>query len=108
MTATAISTPASQDRDRNEPGPGGVREPVVGGFDYSRGAELFPARPRKSQRPAFGYRRFSSAAEAIRFAIEELPPVLLVGAYLEVDEERYDGTGIRHLYEHSDYPLARP
>ena len=36
-----------------------------------------------------GYRRFAKAAEAIRFAIEELPPDLLIGAHLEVEEQRF-------------------
>ena len=57
----------------------------MAGFDYSTEAELFPARTRKSR---FGYRRFPQAADAIRFAIEELPADSLLGAYLEVDEER--------------------
>ncbi len=76
-------------------------------FDYNTEAELFPTRSRVSRRPPLGYRRFSRAAEAIRFAIEELPPEHLRGAYLEVDEQRFDGDGIRRLYDSGDYPLAR-
>jgi hypothetical protein len=76
-------------------------------FDYSTEAELFSAGPRSFNRPPLGYKRFAKAADAIRFAIEELPPQLLVGTYLEVDEVRYESTEIRRLYESADYPLAR-
>jgi hypothetical protein len=75
------------------------------GFDFNAPAELFPTPSRKG-RP-MGYRRFDTAADAIRFAIEELSPELLIGAQLEVEEERFDSEGIRRLYERADYPLAR-
>ena len=82
-----------------------VRQP--GGFDYSGEAELFPTNNRKYKRAAFGYRRFARAAEAIRFAIEELPSEALAGAYLEVREQRFDRHGIQRLYDSDAYPLPR-
>jgi Arc/MetJ-type ribon-helix-helix transcriptional regulator len=84
-------------------------------FDYSTKAELSPAaskvgllptRCRKMRQP-IGYGRFARAADAIRFAIEELPPKLLPAAQLKVAEERFDCDGIRRLYESVEYPLAR-
>jgi hypothetical protein len=76
-------------------------------FDYEAVAELFPARNRKFNRQLARYRRFDSAAEALRFAIEELPPQLLLGAFLEVEEERFDCDAMRRLYDSTDFPLAR-
>jgi len=76
-------------------------------FDYDAPAELFPARGRGARRGAVTYRRFDSAADAIRFAIEELDPALLLGAILEVDELRFDGVAIRNLYASDGYPLKR-
>jgi hypothetical protein len=84
-------------------------------FDYSTEAELSPTASevallpagRRRMRQPTGYGRFARAADAIRFAIEELPPELLLAAQLKVTEERFDGDGIRRLYESADYPLAR-
>ena len=45
-------------------------------FSYDTAAELFPAAIRKKKRAGFAYRRFGTAAEAVRFAIEELPAEL--------------------------------
>ena len=84
-----------------------VVEQALTVFDYNAEAELFPSRNKKSGRRPPGYRRFGHAADAIRFAIEELAPEFLLGACLEVDEDRYDGGGIRRLYESMDYPLIR-
>src|SRR5713101_2827041 len=76
-------------------------------FDYSTAAELYSNKDRTFRRQPLGYRRFARAADAIRFAIEEMPPQMLQSACLEVDEVRFDGEGIRRLYESAAYPLAR-
>jgi hypothetical protein len=76
-------------------------------FDYDKPAELFPPRTRVSGRPSYGYMRFDRAADAIRFAIERLPPKLLLGACLEIDEVRINCHGIRRLYDSVEYPLVR-
>jgi hypothetical protein len=76
-------------------------------FDYGAEAELFSGAARPSRRQPMGYRRFANAAEALRFAIEELAPAALAGAALEVGDQRFDMHDMRRLYEASDYPLAR-
>jgi hypothetical protein len=76
-------------------------------FDYYAAAELFPTRRRLRRREPFGYKRFAHAAQALRFAMEDLPPEFLVGAFLEVDEQRYGSEDIRRLYESAKYPLMR-
>jgi hypothetical protein len=79
---------------------------AVDKFDYKAPAELFPARNRKIPSKV-KYRRFERAADAIRFAIEELPAPLLLGAFIEVDEDRLGHKDIRELYDSADYPLKR-
>jgi hypothetical protein len=56
-------------------------------FDYEAGVELFMARRHRS----VGYLRFDRAADAIRFAIEDLPT----------------DAKIRPLCDCAEFPLAR-
>jgi hypothetical protein len=76
-------------------------------FDYNAPAELFPSRSKKG-RGNVTYRRFDTAAEALRFAVEDMPPAALLGAYLEVNEARFGLPEMHALYESAAYPLPRP
>ncbi len=75
-------------------------------FDFDAPAELFPSRNRKVVNKV-KYRRFDRAADAIRFAVEELPEPLLLGAFIEIDEERLGHKDIRALYDSAEYPLTK-
>jgi hypothetical protein len=83
-----------------------VRERDLNGFDYNAPAELFPSRTKRSN-VQVKYRRFETAAEALQFAIEEMPPPVLLGAFLEVKEERFGAEEMRALYGNVAYPLRR-
>ena len=75
-------------------------------FDFTAPAELFPSRNRKIANKV-RYRRFDTAADAIRFAVEELPEPLLLGAYIEINEARLGHKDIRALYDCESYPLPK-
>jgi hypothetical protein len=53
------------------------------------------------------YRRFATAAEAIRFAVEELPAVRAWGAWMQVGDKRFNADDIQRLYQSDDFPLQR-
>ncbi len=76
-------------------------------FDYRSPAELFTAKRKGGPRQKLGYRRFATAAEAIRFAVEDFPAIRALGAWMQVGDERFGSDDIRRLYERDDYPLRR-
>jgi len=74
--------------------------------DYTASAGLYPCKTvRRASR--LRYKRFESVAEALRFAIEDMPSSMLRGCVLEVDEARFDGTQMQKLYDADSYPLPR-
>jgi hypothetical protein len=75
-------------------------------FNFSAPAELFPSRNRKVA-SKIKYRRFDKAAEAVRFAVEELPEALLLGATIQIGDERFGHQQIRTLYASEQFPLKR-
>ena len=112
MRVAARRGPASACYQRRHPGRrddrwGRVRSMTAPPFDYDAAAEIYPSRARGSRRHPVGYKRFDSAAQALQFAIEQLPAEALVGAYLEIGEERYDAREMRALYDAPAYPLPR-
>ena len=76
-------------------------------FDFDAPAELFSSTNRGAAHVPMQYRRFATGAQAIRYAIEELPAALLGGSIIQVDEDRFDAWQIRELYDCPAYPLAR-
>ena len=68
-------------------------------FDYAASAELFMPKRKRGARQPLSYRRFATAAEAIRFAVEEFPAIRTLGAWMQVGEERFNGDDIQRLYE---------
>jgi hypothetical protein len=95
-------------------------------FDYAEPADLFTrgeaaaliaagtshadsnrARSRSTSRNALTYRRFGSGAEAIRHAIEKLPPRLLASTVLVVNGDRHEAAAIQALYASPAFPLVR-
>lgn len=75
-------------------------------FDYGASAELYPSR-RYAKTQQARYRRFSSAADAIRYVIEEMPGNQQSGTVLEVNNLRLEGNALRALYDAPGYPLER-
>ena len=78
-------------------------------IDYSAAAEVYymPMRRKGGARQRLGYRRFATAAEAIRFIVEDFPAAHTLSPWMQVGDNRFDSDAIRQLYDSSDYPLGR-
>jgi hypothetical protein len=75
-------------------------------FNYAApDAQLFT--PGRGRQHRIDYRRFDTASEAIRFAIEKLDDKFLSGAILEIEGSRYGASEIGKLYADESYPLGR-
>jgi hypothetical protein len=74
-------------------------------FDYSAPAEIFLAKPIKGSRTK--YRRFATAAEAIRYAVEDLRTPRAFGVWMQVGDERFNSDDIHRLYDEGDFPLGK-
>ena len=74
-------------------------------FDYHAPAELFLAKAMKCSRTK--YRRFATAAEAIRYAVEDLRTPRAFGAWLQVGEQRFNSVETQRRYEDGEYPLRK-
>lgn len=74
-------------------------------FDYAVPADLyFPVQV--GRKSGLDYRRFPSAAQALRYAMESLVAGKFASATLEVDGERYDSVAMKKLYSSPDFPAS--
>jgi hypothetical protein len=76
-------------------------------FDYNAPADVYIAYAWGSKKAPVTFRRFASSAEAIRFAVEELPPSTRRGTAIEVGDDRFQFADILDLYVSERYPLRR-
>lgn len=76
-------------------------------FDYTASAGVFTRTRRGSRGTGARYRRFETAAEAIRYVMEEMPAPLRPGITMEVDERTFDHREILNLYDSRSFPLER-
>jgi hypothetical protein len=74
--------------------------------DFHARAELYLGSDRQTA-AAQGARSFATAAQAIRFAMEEAAPVSLHGASLVVGNATFARDDIEALYRSAAFPLLR-
>lgn len=76
-------------------------------FAFTEPAEMFVGGGRFGKRVPIVYRRFATAAEAVRFAIELQSVEQLATTVVEVDDSRFVADEILSLYQSAEYPFPR-
>jgi len=73
-------------------------------INYAAEAQVYAIRQTGAKRH-MTHRRFPTTAEAVRYAVEEL--LANSNVILEIDEDRFEASTIRRMYDAPDYPLPR-
>jgi hypothetical protein len=76
-------------------------------FEYDAPADLYWSDRQGPRKRPVMYRGFARSAEAICFAIEQLPPSAQPQAVMEMGDDRIEFAQIRALYDSERYPLIR-
>lgn len=86
------------------PGPGHHVKPMED-FDFDAPAEMFAAAWRFSKSRTMTYRRFDTAAAAIKFVVETMEPARINGVVIEANGVRIGADDIRRAYDSEAFPL---
>lgn len=74
-------------------------------FDFDAPAEMFAAAWRFSKSRTMTYRRFDTAAAAIKFVVETMEPARINGVVIEANGVRIGADDIRRAYDSEAFPL---
>jgi hypothetical protein len=75
--------------------------------DYRMEASLYFSKRAGAKQKSLAFRHFGHAADAIRYAVEDLSPQIFNSCSLEVNGLYYFGRQIRPLYDSDAFPLQR-
>ena len=76
-------------------------------FNFAAPAEVFATSGRHGRSRFMIYRKFPTAAEAVKHVMESLEGFAQKSAIVETDDERFSSVDIAAIYESSSYPLRR-
>ena len=77
-------------------------------FNYDVPGEFYSRKSPGFRKPSgLAFQRFDTAAEAIRFAMEDISPAALGGCTLVVEGERLGAAELKALYASPNFPLPK-